>query len=177
MQACLHDGCAELITYLPKAKSKQGINLLSGQDSSGNQSTHAEQAELAAVPREYISYLKPNLTIAMVDDFTKYPKNGIPPPVSIVIMAALYYIAVMDTLQHTFPSCISNSRHHALSGISPPCQLCIILVLQYCWCLFEAALKGCLLHLLSHNMHPDVEMWHVAICCLYTRATCLSVRG
>ncbi|KAL3148018.1 hypothetical protein ABBQ38_014310 [Trebouxia sp. C0009 RCD-2024] len=72
----------ELITFLPKAKSKQGINLLSGQDSSGNQSTHAEQAELAAVPREYISYLKPNLTIAMVDDFTKYPKNGIPPPIA-----------------------------------------------------------------------------------------------
>ena len=74
---------AELITYLPKAKSKQGINLLSGQDSTGTQSTHEEQAELAAVPREYISYLKPNLTIAMVDDFTKYPKSGMPPPVSI----------------------------------------------------------------------------------------------
>lgn len=38
---------------------------------------------MAAVPREYISYLKPNLTIAMVDDFTKYPKAGIPPIVSI----------------------------------------------------------------------------------------------
>lgn len=75
--------CTELITYLPKAKSKQGINLLSGQDSTGTQSTHEEQAELAAVPREYISYLKPNLTIAMVDDFTKYTKTGIPPPVSI----------------------------------------------------------------------------------------------
>lgn len=93
--------CAELITYLPKAKSKQGINLLSGQDSSGNQSTHAEQAELAAVPREYISYLKPNLTIAMVDDFTKYPKNGIPPPVSIVILATFCCIAVVCTLHQT----------------------------------------------------------------------------
>ena len=72
---------AELITYLPKAKTKQRINLLSGQDSSGNQSTHEQQAELAAVPREYISYLKPNLTIAMVDDFTKYTKTAIPPMV------------------------------------------------------------------------------------------------
>ena len=82
----MHFFHAELITYLPKAKSKQGINLLSGQDSSGNQSTHEAQAELAAVPREYISYLKPNLTIAMVDDFTKYPKANIPPIVSNLIL-------------------------------------------------------------------------------------------
>ena len=67
---------------MPKQKSKQGINLLSGQDSTGVQSTHEEQAELAAIPREYISYLKPNLTIAMVDDFTKYPAKAIPQPVS-----------------------------------------------------------------------------------------------
>ena len=73
---------AELNTWLPKQKSKQGINLLSGQDSTGKESTHEEQAELANVPREYISYLKPNLTIAMVDDFTKYPVKNIPPPVS-----------------------------------------------------------------------------------------------
>lgn len=67
---------------MPKQKSKQGINLLSGQDSTGVQSTHEEQAELAATPREYISYLKPNLTIAVVDDFTKYPAKAIPQPVS-----------------------------------------------------------------------------------------------
>ena len=85
----LHCFAAELITYLPKAKSIQGINLLSGQDSSGNQSTHQEQAELAAVPREYISYLKPNLTIAMVDDFTKYQRTGIPPIVSVIILSTL----------------------------------------------------------------------------------------
>lgn len=72
----------ELNTWMPKQKSKQGINLLSGQDSAGVKSTHEEQAEQAAGPREYVSYLKPNLTIAMVDDFSKYPAKSIPQPVS-----------------------------------------------------------------------------------------------
>ena len=72
---------AELITWLPERRSKQGINLLSGQDSSGVQTTHEEQAELKHIPRNYISYLKPNLTIALVDDFNKYPAKAIPQPV------------------------------------------------------------------------------------------------
>ncbi len=75
----------ELNTWMPKQKSKQGINLLSGQDSTGAKSTHEEQAEQAAGPREYVSYLKPNLTIAMVDDFTKYPAKSIPQPVSTIV--------------------------------------------------------------------------------------------
>ena len=86
---------AELNTWLPKQKSKQGINLLSGQDSTGKESTHEEQAELANVPREYISYLKPNLTIAMVDDFTKYPVKNIPPPVSTRSATFLYTRQIM----------------------------------------------------------------------------------
>jgi hypothetical protein len=32
--------------------------------------------------REWISYLKPNITIAMVDHFVTYPKTNIPPTVS-----------------------------------------------------------------------------------------------
>jgi hypothetical protein len=32
--------------------------------------------------REWISYYKPNLTIALVDHFQAYPKNAIPPQVS-----------------------------------------------------------------------------------------------
>ncbi|DBB17996.1 hypothetical protein WJX82_010310 [Trebouxia sp. C0006] len=72
----------QLNTWMPKQKSKQGINLLSGQDSTGIKSTHEEQAEQAAGPREYVSYLKPNLTIAMVDDFSKYPAKSIPQPIA-----------------------------------------------------------------------------------------------
>lgn len=41
----------------------------------------AEQAAVVAKNRPIISYLKPNLTVAVVDDFTKYPMTAIPPPV------------------------------------------------------------------------------------------------
>lgn len=33
-------------------------------------------------PKEWVSFLKPNLTITMVDHFVTYPKTNIPPPVS-----------------------------------------------------------------------------------------------
>ena len=74
---------AELNTWLPELKTKQGINLLSGQNSTGVQSTHEAQAEIMSGPRQYISHLKPNLAIAMVDDFTKYPAKQIPEMVSV----------------------------------------------------------------------------------------------
>jgi len=32
-------------------------------------------------PKEWVSFLKPNITIAMVDHFVTYPKSNIPPPV------------------------------------------------------------------------------------------------
>ncbi len=34
-----------------------------------------------AGPREYVSFLKPNVTIEIVDHFQAYPKKGIPPQV------------------------------------------------------------------------------------------------
>lgn len=33
-------------------------------------------------PKEWVSFLKPNITISMVDHFVAYPKTNIPPPVS-----------------------------------------------------------------------------------------------
>jgi hypothetical protein len=33
-------------------------------------------------PPEWVSYFKPNLTINLVDDFTRYPKVGAPPPIA-----------------------------------------------------------------------------------------------
>jgi len=35
-----------------------------------------------APPREIISYLKPNLTVALVDEFSAFPASGVPPHVS-----------------------------------------------------------------------------------------------
>jgi hypothetical protein len=46
------------------------------------------QAEPEA-PKEWVSYLKPNLTIAMVDHFVTYPKTNIPPPVSAQVLHLL----------------------------------------------------------------------------------------
>lgn len=40
------------------------------------------QVETTA-PKEWVSFLKPNLTISMVDHFATYPKTNIPPPVSV----------------------------------------------------------------------------------------------
>jgi Cleft lip and palate transmembrane protein 1 (CLPTM1) len=75
---------AGVTRYLPRPKRREGVNLLSGAE--------AEQHALAAKsgsepgapaePEEIISFLLPNITFAMVDDFTAYPPNGVPPHVS-----------------------------------------------------------------------------------------------
>eukprot|EP00775_Hariotina_reticulata_P011130 gene11130-11284_t len=64
-----------LISFLPRLQNKTGVNLLS---EGGNITTQKPEE----VEREWIGYYKPNLTIAMVDHFQAYPKNGIPPPVA-----------------------------------------------------------------------------------------------
>ena len=68
-----------LNTYLPRPRNKTGVNLLSTE---GEQRAAREQHALeAGRPREVISMLKPNVTIALVDDFTVYPADKIPDPV------------------------------------------------------------------------------------------------
>ena len=74
-------GCAALNRYLPKARNKTGVNLLA--------TTPAEQEEARvkgevdkAKPRENISYLKPAVSIALLDDATSYPSNAVPDHVS-----------------------------------------------------------------------------------------------
>ena len=42
------------------------------------QRTQEQQKELAGKTREIISFLKPNITINIIDDFTKYNKNAVP---------------------------------------------------------------------------------------------------
>ena len=70
---------AVLNTYLPRPRNKTGVNLLSTE---GEQRAAREQHALeAGRPREVISMLKPNVSIALVDDFTVYPADKIPDPV------------------------------------------------------------------------------------------------
>ena len=74
-------GCAALNRYLPKARNKTGVNLLA--TSQAEQEEARVQGEVdKAKPREYISYLKPAVSIALLDDATSYPSNAVPDHVS-----------------------------------------------------------------------------------------------
>ena len=72
---------AALNRYLPRPRNKTGVNLLA--------TTQAEQEEARKKgeadkdkPREYISFLKPFVSIALLDDATSYPSNAVPEHVS-----------------------------------------------------------------------------------------------
>ena len=68
--------------YLPRPKVAEGVNLLSGKNDAGEQKSQAEQAAAAAAPREIINFLKPNISIALVDDRSEYAVGQIVPQVS-----------------------------------------------------------------------------------------------
>ena len=71
---------AALNTYLPRPKNKTGVNLLSSPAEQAD--ARIRDAEAAEKPREVISYLKPYVSIALVDDATSYPAKAIPEHVS-----------------------------------------------------------------------------------------------
>ena len=66
--------CAALVVYAPRPKRKEGVNLLSGEAAEKR-----PDGELAADegPAEWISFLKPNISINMVDDFTPHPADKV----------------------------------------------------------------------------------------------------
>ena len=45
----------------------------------------ADAAKAPQPPREVISYLKPNLTVALIDEFSAFPANAVPPHVSVCV--------------------------------------------------------------------------------------------
>ncbi|XP_011083215.1 cleft lip and palate transmembrane protein 1 homolog [Sesamum indicum] len=76
-----------VVTYLPKSKADKRKSLLgNSQDSDGG--SDAEVVKDAPVddkedgPVEWRSYWKPNITINLVDDFTRYPQNAVPPNIA-----------------------------------------------------------------------------------------------
>lgn len=73
---------AAVNAYLPRPKVVAGVNLLSGKNEEGQERTQAEQSAEAGKPREIISFLKPNLTITLVDDATVYERSAIEAQVS-----------------------------------------------------------------------------------------------
>lgn len=75
-----------VLVHLPKPKVEKRKSLLAGvngeqglSDISITRST--EQVEEQASP-EYVPFWKPNVTINLVEDFTRYSKNGLPPHIA-----------------------------------------------------------------------------------------------
>lgn len=65
---------APLTHYGPKRKEVKEKNLLF--EESGKETEQEEEEE---GPKEIVNYWKPKLTVAMVDDFSKYARNTVPP--------------------------------------------------------------------------------------------------
>uniref|UniRef100_J3LY60 Transmembrane CLPTM1 family protein n=2 Tax=Oryza brachyantha TaxID=4533 RepID=J3LY60_ORYBR len=74
-----------VVAYLRKPKDGKKKSLLGDSSESGEQPPPKEDKESVDKdegPVEYISYWKPNVTINLVDDFTRYPQNNAPPNVA-----------------------------------------------------------------------------------------------
>ncbi|XP_042470318.1 cleft lip and palate transmembrane protein 1 homolog isoform X1 [Zingiber officinale] len=95
-----------VVAFFPKSKSDKKRSLLgSSKDSEGEESMlevkHDSEIEAVdEVDAEWVSYWKPNITINLVDDFTRYPHN-IPANV-------IDYINVEPTTGNYFPTVFFN---------------------------------------------------------------------
>eukprot|EP00878_Enallax_costatus_P014291 GHUV01014949.1.p1 GENE.GHUV01014949.1~~GHUV01014949.1.p1 ORF type:complete len:567 (+),score=104.50 GHUV01014949.1:232-1932(+) len=66
-----------LVSFMPRRQNKTGTNLLSEGGNFTTQKTNKTET--------WISYYKPNLTIALVDHFQAYQRSAIPPQLSSVL--------------------------------------------------------------------------------------------
>ncbi|XP_043723952.1 cleft lip and palate transmembrane protein 1 homolog [Telopea speciosissima] len=77
-----------VVTYLPKSKVDKRKSLLGNSEGSEEGEKESEVADENQIdskddgPIEWVPYWKPNITINLVDDFTRYPHNAIPPNVA-----------------------------------------------------------------------------------------------
>uniref|UniRef100_A0A5B7AXP3 Cleft lip and palate transmembrane protein 1 n=1 Tax=Davidia involucrata TaxID=16924 RepID=A0A5B7AXP3_DAVIN len=77
-----------VMIYLPKSKADKRKSLLGNSNGSGEGETVAEVVEDTQVdskengPVEWVSYWKPNITVNLVDDFTRYSQNAVPPNIA-----------------------------------------------------------------------------------------------
>ncbi|KAL4425896.1 hypothetical protein ABPG75_009912 [Micractinium tetrahymenae] len=75
----------QLNVYRKKRPAKEGVNLLSGKNSTDNEPlpddvSHGNETVI-------ISYLKPNVTINMVDDFSRHNARAVPPHLAPLVEA------------------------------------------------------------------------------------------
>ncbi|XP_043720577.1 cleft lip and palate transmembrane protein 1 homolog [Telopea speciosissima] len=77
-----------VVMYLPKSKANKRKSLLGnakGSEEGENASEVVDESRTDSKddgPTEWVSYWKPNITINLVDDFTRYPHNAIPPNIA-----------------------------------------------------------------------------------------------
>ncbi|KAJ0266115.1 Transmembrane CLPTM1 family protein [Hirschfeldia incana] len=97
-------------TYLPKRKADKKKSLLGNPKDSAESSAQVETSQEVdgndselqdEGPAEWISYWKPNVTINLVDDFTRYPQHGVPPNIA-------PYIQVEPTTVNYYPIVFFN---------------------------------------------------------------------
>jgi hypothetical protein len=74
---------SQLNVYLRKRAAKGGVNLLSGKNSTDGEALPDDMA--LKNETVIISYLKPNVTVQMIDDFTRYNAAQVPPQYKEVI--------------------------------------------------------------------------------------------
>ncbi|KAG7033474.1 Cleft lip and palate transmembrane protein 1 [Cucurbita argyrosperma subsp. argyrosperma] len=81
-----------IVIYLPKSKADKKKSLLGNSEGSDAGEILKEVVDDNQVdlkddgPVEWVSYWKPNVTINLVDDFTGYPHNGVPPNIAPCIL-------------------------------------------------------------------------------------------
>ncbi|XP_028094585.1 cleft lip and palate transmembrane protein 1 homolog [Camellia sinensis] len=74
-----------VVTYLPKSKTDKRKSLLGSSKDSSEDAAVPEVVDETRDdseddgPVEWVSYWKPNITVNLVEDFTRYPKNAVPP--------------------------------------------------------------------------------------------------
>ncbi|KAK4780445.1 hypothetical protein SAY87_016551 [Trapa incisa] len=70
-----------VVAYFPKSKADKRRHLLGTSEGLGEGQNISEATEIDNNdgPVEWLPYWKPNVTINLVDDFTRYPRNSVPP--------------------------------------------------------------------------------------------------
>ncbi|KAL1536562.1 cleft lip and palate transmembrane protein 1 [Salvia divinorum] len=96
-----------IVAYLPKSKADKKKSLLGNSEGSGDDEKISEVAkdiheeEKEDEPTEWKSYWKPNITINLVDDFTRYPENAVPPNIA-------PYMNIEPTTGNYYPTVFFN---------------------------------------------------------------------
>lgn len=95
-----------VVTYFPKSKSDKKKSLLSNSKDSKDELVIPKVSEELAdskedVSIEWVSYWKPNLTINLVDDFTRYTQNAVPPNIA-------PYLNIAPTTGYYYPTVFFN---------------------------------------------------------------------